>query len=202
MMDNLGGKSHDTSGAGPVVLTRRSQGNAERLMDCTLVQKLVNLLMISGKKNRAYKTLLQAAMQFSLQSEEPERVSAGPPDSGKAGASERKTAQKSRRAHFLLQLNAAVENVQPSLECKKCRIAGTTYQVPAICTRKRGRYLALRWIVEAARKRAKNGKLPFSRSLALELLDAVQKRGGPRERRNQCHKLSQANRGYLRYRWW
>ena len=180
-------------------------GGQKGLMDCSLVKKLVNLVMIKGKKNRAYKTLSQAGAQFSLLSGElggniqaADRAgSALPPVRGGG-----KSLHPLPAAPFLLQLRAAVENVQPSLECKKCRIAGTSYQVPAICTPERGRYLALRWIVEAARKRTKNSRVAFSRSLALELLDAVHKRGGPRERRNQCHKLSEANRGYLRYRWW
>ena len=187
------------------------QQSASPLMDCTLVQKLVNLLMISGKKNRAYKTLSQASTQFSLLSGESggivDRVAQNVhrvPRPGGFLHSPPKVLPgvQLRNGHFLLQLKAAVENVQPSLECKKCRIAGTTYQVPAICTPRRGRYLALRWILEGARKRTKNNSIAFSRSLALELLDAVHKRGGPRERRNQCHKLSEANRGYLRYRWW
>ena len=171
----------------------------QRPVDCALVQKLVNLLMISGKKSKAYRTFSQASAEFSLLKRESGRKET---PTVKQSLGENTLQESGRNAPFLLQLNAAIDNVQPSLECKKCRIAGTSYQVPAIVTPKRGRYLALRWIVEAARRRTRNSKLPFSRSLAVELLDAAHKRGGPRERRNQCHKLAEANRGYLRYRWW
>ena len=99
-------------------------------------------------------------------------------------------------------LAMAVANVQPTLECRKCKVGGVSRQIPAIVSENRGSTLAVRWIIESARKRKKENHFSFSHSLAQELLAAHEKQGRPRQRRDESHKLSSANRGYLRYRWW
>ena len=213
--------------------------------DLLLVEKFVNLLMISGKKNTAHKIFCSAGCQFlnSIEKKKESHVTTGPeescsfpprqlsssPDnafrvspragmesssSENAGASPWRLASKTAHApvaavapvfqnyRLLFYLNSAIENVQPSLECKRVRVAGASYQVPAIIDKKRGSTLAIRWIVEYARKRRKNTQRPFPSCLAQELHDAYKKQGQPRQRRDQYHKLSEANRGYLRYRWW
>ena len=103
---------------------------------------------------------------------------------------------------LLPKLGIAVENVKPTLECRKCRIAGTSRLIPSIVAEERGRTLAVRWIVEAARERKRKNKIPLFQCLSQELLDAYEKQGRPRQRRDQYHKLAEGNRGYLRYRWW
>ena len=103
---------------------------------------------------------------------------------------------------LLVNLAIAVENVKPSLECRKCRVAGTSILFPSLVPEKRGRTLAGRLIIEAARERKKRNKISLSHCLAQELLDAYEKQGRPRQRREQYHKLAEGNRGYLRYRWW
>jgi small subunit ribosomal protein S7 len=100
-------------------------------------------------------------------------------------------------------LMKAVDNVQPILEVKKKRIAGRTQFVPSIVSKKRQNSLAIRWILEAARKRRVGRKTKdFSLRLAAELLDAAQKIGNPRQKRDELHRLAESNRGFSHYRWW
>ncbi len=154
------------------------------VIDLPLAQKFINLLMVNGKKNVAAQIFCSAGHQFLR------GLAHKPPATGGA------------ETLLLSQLRVAVGNVQPSLECRRCRVAGTSHQVPAIVSQKRGSTLAIRWIIESARKRKKNSHLSLSQCLAQEFLDAYQKQGRPRQRRDQYHKLSSGNRGYLRYRWW
>ena len=153
-------------------------------INLSLPEKFINLLMVDGKKNIATQIFSSAAHEF-LQAlvEKPPALGAVQP-------------------LLLLCLRIAVRNVQPNLECRRCRVAGTSHQVPAVVSEKRGESLAVRWIIESARKRRKNSRLKISQCLAQELLDAYEKQGRPRQRRDQSHKLASGNRGYLRYRWW
>ena len=96
----------------------------------------------------------------------------------------------------------SIENVKPSIEVKRVRIAGTTYQVPAVISRKRQETLAIRWIIEAARKRKQNSNKTFSECLAQELWEAYNKQGQARQKRDELHKMAESNRAYIRYRWW
>lgn len=96
----------------------------------------------------------------------------------------------------------AIDNVKPSLEVRKVRIAGTTYLVPAIIPKTRQQTLAIKWIIEAARKKKRKTNLPFSECLASEAIDAFFKQGQARQKRDDLHKLAEANRAYTRYRWW
>lgn len=147
-----------------------------------LSRKFVNFLMVGGKKNIAYKIFNAASYEFV-------RLFL---------IKEKKEKKKDKNALLL----STIKSVQPSLEGRKCRIAGTTKIVPAIVSHKRGCALAIRWIIEAAEKRKKNSKMPFFRCLAQELLDTYNKQGGARQRRDQSHKICQSSRGNLRYRWW
>ncbi len=150
----------------------------------SLPEKFINLLMVDGKKNIATQIFCSAGQEFlrALIDKPPVLTKAVP--------------------LLPLCLHIAVKNVQPNLECRKCRVAGTSHQVPAIVSEKRGQSLAVHWIIESAKKRRKNSGLKISQCLAQELLDAYGKQGRPRQRRDQSHKLASGNRGYLRYRWW
>jgi small subunit ribosomal protein S7 len=99
-------------------------------------------------------------------------------------------------------LYQAVENVKPTLELRRVRKGGTTYQVPAIVNQKRQERLAIKWIIESAEKRKKKNKNSFSDCLVSEILEAFNKTGQPRQRRDEQLKIAEFNRAYTRYRWW
>lgn len=99
-------------------------------------------------------------------------------------------------------LHRLIENVRPLVEVRRVRVARATHQVPAQISKPKGQTLALRWIIEFANKRKQKDLLSFDKALALELLDAHKKRGGPRQRRGEVHRLASANRSVMRYRWW
>ena len=95
-------------------------------------------------------------------------------------------------------LTKAIENVRPLLEVKARRVGGATYQVPIEVNPTRSSTLAMRWILDAAR--AKSGK-PMAVRLAEELLAASKKEGVAFKKREDMHKMAQANRAFAHYRW-
>ena len=99
-------------------------------------------------------------------------------------------------------LYQAIENVKPPLELRRVRKGGTTYQVPAIVSQKRQERLAIKWIIESASKRKNKKKNSFSESLVIEILEAFNKTGQPRQKRDEQLKIAEFNRAYTRYRWW
>jgi small subunit ribosomal protein S7 len=99
-------------------------------------------------------------------------------------------------------LGVAVENVEPSLEVRKKKIAGITRYIPSAVPKSRSERLAIRWLVEAARNKVRKRGRGLSECLADELIDAYTKRGEPRQRRDSVHKQAESNRSFLRYRWW
>ena len=94
--------------------------------------------------------------------------------------------------------HAALENVSPSVEVKSRRVGGATYQVPVEVRPERRRALAIRWIVTAARNRGEN---TMTEKLAGELLDASSNRGSAVKKREDTHKMAEANRAFSHYRW-
>ncbi|MBN2144981.1 MAG: 30S ribosomal protein S7 [Candidatus Aureabacteria bacterium] len=92
----------------------------------------------------------------------------------------------------------ALSNVRPLLEVKSRRVGGATYQVPMEVTTERGNALAMRWIVWNARKR---GTGSFKKKLANELLDAFNNTGISVKKREETHKMAEANRAFAHYRW-
>ncbi len=98
----------------------------------------------------------------------------------------------------LKQFEKAVENVRPLLETKSRRVGGATYQVPVEVEKGRSISLAIRWIVRYARERA--GKT-MQEKLAAEIIDAVSKRGLAIKKREDTHKMAEANRAFAHYRW-
>lgn len=95
-------------------------------------------------------------------------------------------------------LEQAVKNATPQLEVKPRRVGGATYQVPIEVRPDRGLSLALRWLVAAAR--ARSGK-SMSEKLAAELSDAAQGQGATIKKREDTHKMAEANRAFAHYRW-
>lgn len=106
--------------------------------------------------------------------------------------------RKKTKQDPLKQFEKAVENVRPLLETKSRRVGGATYQVPVEVNEDRSISLAIRWIVKYARERA--GK-SMQEKLAAEIIDAVNKRGGAIKKREDTHKMAEANRAFAHYRW-
>jgi len=106
--------------------------------------------------------------------------------------------KKKTKQDPLKQFEKAVENVRPLLETKSRRVGGATYQVPVEVNEERSISLAIRWIVRYARERA--GK-SMQEKLAAEIIDAVNKRGGAIKKREDTHKMAEANRAFAHYRW-
>ena len=94
--------------------------------------------------------------------------------------------------------NAAMDNVKPGIEVRPRRVGGATYQVPMEVSSFRKQSLAIRWILSSARKR--DGKSMIDK-LTGELLDASEGRGGAIKKREDTHKMADANRAFAHYRW-
>jgi len=95
-------------------------------------------------------------------------------------------------------LDSALDNVRPSVEVKSRRVGGATYQVPVEVRASRQNALAMRWLVEAARKR---GEKSMALKLAGELMDAAEKRGSAVKKREDTHKMADANKAFAHFRW-
>ncbi len=95
-------------------------------------------------------------------------------------------------------LDAALDNVRPSVEVKSRRVGGATYQVPVEVRASRQNALAMRWLVDAARKR---GEKSMALKLAGELMDAAEKRGSAVKKREDTHKMAEANKAFAHFRW-
>jgi small subunit ribosomal protein S7 len=138
-----------------------------------LIKKLVHICMIDGKKTRS-RAIVYKTFHCLAQ-----------------------------HGDILRLLVNAIENVKPVCEVKKVRISGTTQLVPSIITTNRQETLAIRWMLEAAAKRRINKKsMSLDQCLADEILDASRKMGIARKKRDDLHKLAQANRSFSHYRWW
>lgn len=132
--------------------------------------KFINIMMLDGKKAVA------------------ERVIYGALDTMKEKGSEEP----------LETLELALENVSPAVEVKSRRVGGATYQVPVEVRPVRRNALAMRWIIEAARKR---GEKSMMLKLAGELSDAAEKRGTAVKKRDDVHRMAEANKAFSHYRW-
>ena len=135
------------------------------------VSRFINMLMIEGKKWNA------------------ERIVYGSLDI---------VAQKTQKTDPLEVLNKAIDNVRPLLELKSRRDGGATYQIPVEVKGDRGASLALRWIRNAARGR--KGK-PMEQRLADEILEAYNGQGTSVKKKEEIHKMAEANRAFSHYRW-
>lgn len=132
--------------------------------------KFINIMMLDGKKAVA------------------ERVIYGALD----------VMQEKGAANPLETLEQALENVSPAVEVKSRRVGGATYQVPVEVRPVRRSALAMRWLIEAARKR---GEKSMMLKLAGELSDAAEKRGSAVKRRDDVHRMAEANKAFSHYRW-
>ena len=92
----------------------------------------------------------------------------------------------------------AIENVKPALEVKSRRVGGSTYQVPVEVRPNRRTSLAIRWIIDYATQR---GEKTMREKLAAELMDAANLRGGAVKKKDDTHKMAEANKAFAHYRW-
>jgi small subunit ribosomal protein S7 len=132
--------------------------------------RLVNVLMVDGKKSVAEKIVYSAL----------DRVTE------KAGN------------EALEALDKALEAVRPAVEVKSRRVGGATYQVPVEVRSDRRTALAMRWLVDAARKRSEKG---MGLRLAGEIIDALDGRGSAVKKREDTHRMAEANKAFAHYRW-
>jgi small subunit ribosomal protein S7 len=92
----------------------------------------------------------------------------------------------------------AIENVKPSVEVRSRRVGGATYQVPVEVRSERRWALAIKWLIEAARKRKEK---TMTEKLAAEIIDAYKKQGEAMKKRENTHKMADANKAFAHYRW-
>ncbi len=152
-------------------------------------EKFVNFLLIDGKKIKAYNIYYKMLQLLKYK--------------GATQIEKKLSSGKNINTMSTIQIvEQAINNCMPSLEVRKVRVAGTTYLVPTMIQKKKQENLAMRWIVEAAQKKKKSTKLSFAQCLADEIFDAFHKQGYARTKRNELHRLAEANRAYIRYRWW
>jgi len=135
-----------------------------------VVTKLINRIMLDGKKGKAEKILYEA---FDLVKE-------------KTGEDPMTVFEK------------AIENIKPSLEVKSRRVGGSNYQVPIEVDQKRSQTLGLRWLVNYARLRGGNS---MSLNLANEIIDASNSTGGAVKKKEDTHRMAEANKAFAHYRW-
>jgi small subunit ribosomal protein S7 len=135
-----------------------------------LLAKFINMVMESGKKSVAEKILYGAL----------------------------DTVAERGKGEPMEVLEKALENVRPVVEVKSRRVGGATYQVPVEVRPIRRNTLAMRWLIEAARKRSEKS---MAQRLAGELMDAAEERGTAVKKREDTHRMAEANKAFSHYRW-
>lgn len=108
------------------------------------------------------------------------------------------TMQSKAKSNPIQLFHQALENVMPAVEVRSRRVGGATYQVPVEVRTERRQALAIRWLITAARGRNEN---TMQERLSAELLDAANNRGTAVKKREDTHKMAEANRAFSHYRW-
>jgi small subunit ribosomal protein S7 len=170
------------------------------------MSRFINFLTKKGKKATAesvfsktlYLLTKKASEELEQSSERHERHSNFEDIRSKLSSSE-----NNNSSSIFVLFNQAISNVKPLFEVKKVRVAGTTYQVPALIQSNRQESLAINWLIQSASERKKkNPSQAFENCLAFEIYEAYQKQGQARNKRNELHKLAEANRAFSHFRWW
>ena len=143
---------------------------ADPLFNSVLVSQLTNQVLLDGKKDTA-RNIVYKALEL---------------------------VEKQAGGYPLNLLKEAFENVKPQIETKSRRVGGTNYQVPMEVPHRRGTTLAIRWIVDASRKR---GEKTMHERLGREILDASKNTGASVKKREDVHKMAESNRAFAHYRW-
>jgi small subunit ribosomal protein S7 len=157
-------------------MSRRRQAVKRPLLEdskfhSTLVSRLVNTVMVSGKKSTAQRIVYGAFDEI---------------------------AEKNPASNPLEILQRAVDNAKPRLEVKPRRVGGATYQVPMEVPVERQLSLAMRWLVDFAD--ARKG-VAMKQALAAEIMEAFQGQGNAIRKRDEVHKMAQANKAFAHFRW-
>ena len=135
-----------------------------------IIPKLINSIMYDGKKNVAEKIVYDAIEKIKKKSkEEPINI-----------------------------FNEAINNIKPTVEVRSRRVGGATYQVPVEVKSKRSQALALRWLIDASRKR-KDKKM--SDKIFNQIYDAYQNKGSPIKKKEDTHKMAESNKAFAHFRW-
>ena len=136
----------------------------------TVVPKLINSIMYDGKKTVAEKIVYEAIEKIkSKTKDEPINI-----------------------------FNEAINNIKPTVEVRSTRVGGATYQVPVEVKSKRSQALALRWLIDASRKR-KDKKM--SDKIFNEIYDAYQNKGSAIKKKEDTHKMAESNKAFAHFRW-
>jgi small subunit ribosomal protein S7 len=138
-----------------------------------MLAKFMNVIMKSGKKSAAERIIYGALDRIA-----------------------EKTGKKGPEA--IEVLSVALDNVKPVVEVKSRRVGGATYQVPVEVRSTRRQTLAMRWMIEAARARSEKS---MAFRLAHELMDAAESRGSAVRKREDTHRMAEANKAFAHYRW-
>jgi len=159
-------------------MSRRSQAPKRELLPdpkhgSQRLTKFINMIMNSGKKSVAESIVYDALSQMA----------------DKSGQTEEQAVE---------MLGQALENVKPSVEVKSRRVGGATYQVPIEVRQTRRDTLAMRWVIDAARKRSEKS---MAQRLANELMDAADNRGSAVKKREDTHRMAEANKAFSHFRW-
>ena len=143
---------------------------ADPIFNSTIIPKLINSIMYDGKKVVAEKIVYEAIEKIkSKTKEEPINV-----------------------------FNEAINNIKPTVEVRSRRVGGATYQVPVEVKTKRAQALAIRWLVDASRKRKDKH---MSDKIFNELYDAYEKKGSAVKKKEDVHKMAEANKAFAHFRW-
>ena len=136
----------------------------------TIIPKLINSIMYDGKKGIAEKIVYEAIEKIkSKTKEEPINI-----------------------------FNEAINNIRPTVEVRSRRVGGATYQVPVEVKSKRAQALAIRWLVDASRKRKDKN---MSDKIFNEIYDAYEKKGSAVKKREDVHKMAESNKAFAHFRW-
>ncbi|MBM4196692.1 MAG: 30S ribosomal protein S7 [Gammaproteobacteria bacterium] len=138
-----------------------------------MLAKFINMVMRQGKKSAAESIVYGAIERIAERTNQPE-------------------------PQALEILQRALDNVKPMVEVKSRRVGGATYQVPVEVRPQRRQTLAMRWVIEAAKGR---GEKSMAQRLAHELLDAADNRGNAVKKREDMHRMADANKAFAHYRW-
>ena len=135
-----------------------------------IIPKLINSIMYNGKKTIAEKIIYEAIEKIkSKTKEEP-----------------------------LTVFNEAINNLKPTVEVRSRRVGGATYQVPVEVKSKRSQALALRWLIDASRKRKDN---KMSDKIFNEIYDAYQNKGSAIKKKEDTHRMAESNKAFAHFRW-
>lgn len=143
---------------------------ADPIYNSKMITKLINGIMLDGKKGTAQKILYDALEIVK------EKTNKDPME----------------------VLNEAFDNIRPSLEIRSRRIGGSNYSVPTEVREERANALMLRWLIQYAKNRSGRG---MAEKLAAEIIDASNGIGGAVKKREDTHKMAEANKAYAHYRW-